>query len=326
MTKGAPPSGPPRVEPCPSGHPLAIVIPTYRRPLRLRWLLNALAEQDGPFEVLVGYDAADTETAHVLATHPLRPRAVPVANRLQVVKRNAAWRASKADLIVFTDDDCRPPPGWLAAIAASARRHPGAIVQGATHPDPDELGVFQRAPHARSQQIDPVHPMGQTCNIAYPRALLEALGGFDESLPEPAGEDTDLFLRAQRAGALVVAAPEALTYHAVEWGLRTRVRGVWRWGGLALTVRRNPELRRLLPAGGWAWKAEHVRWCLAVLGLVARRPWLALPWVLGTSRRYGTHPRALARTAAELPGRFAVDGIETLAMARGSLRHRSLLL
>lgn len=306
---------------------VAIVVPTYRRVLRLRWLLNALAEQDLKCSVLVGHDASDAESAALLAEHPLRPVAVPVADgRGPAAKRNAAWRASDAELIVFTDDDCRPPPGWLGAVVAAAEAHPGAIVQGATHPDPDELNVFHHAPHARSQQIDPIHPMGQTCNIAYPRAVLATAGGFDEALADAVGEDTDLFLRAQRAGAPVVAAPEALTYHAVEWGLRGRLRGAWRWGGMARVVKRNPELRRVLPLGGWAWKTEHARWLLAAAGLLVRRPWLALPWALGVPLLYGTHPRAVVRSATELPARFAIDGVETVALLRGSVRHRSLLL
>ena len=304
---------------------VAVVVPTHYRPLRLRWLLNALEEQEGEFEVLVAHDADDAETAALLASHPLRPRAVVAGHPSPAVKRNAAWRATDAELIVFTDDDCRPPAGWLAALVAAAARNPGAIVQGATHPDPDELGVYHHAPHARSQQIDPVHPMGQTCNIAYPRAVLEAVGGFEETFVK-AGEDADLVLRAQRTGARLVGAPEALTYHAVEYGLWSRLRGVARWGELCRTVRRNPELRRVLPLGGWAWKLAHVRWLLAAAGLVARRPWLALPWVLGTPLLYGRHPRALARSAAELPGRFAVDGVETTAMLRGSVEHRALLL
>ena len=46
----------------------------------------------------------------------------------------------------------------------------------------------------------------------------------------------------------------------------------------------------------------------------------------GPPRGATTGPRALARTAAELPGRFAIDGVETAALLRGSARYRTLLL
>jgi GT2 family glycosyltransferase len=307
---------------------LAVVVPTHGRPLRLRWLLNALDEAEDPgvpWELVVAHNAGDAPTAALLAERGVRTVVLPEGAGPAAL-RNAAWRATDASTVVFTDDDCRPPPSWLRALVVAVSANPGAIVQGSTHPDPDELGVFQRAPHARSQQIDPPHVMAQTCNIAYPRTVLQAAGGFDETFPQAVGEDTDLALRARAAGAPYVAAPEALTYHAVDWGLVRRIRGSWRWQHMALLVRKHPELRRELPVWGWAWKRSHLHVLLAVVGLAARRPWLVLPWLLGVQTVYGRHPRALARTALEVPGRFALDAVETAALLRGSARHRSLLL
>ena len=43
--------------------------------------------------------------------------------------RNAGWRAARHSLVAFTDDDCRPQPGWLDALAAASggrlRHRPG---------------------------------------------------------------------------------------------------------------------------------------------------------------------------------------------------------
>jgi GT2 family glycosyltransferase len=303
---------------------IAVVVASHERPIRLRWLLNALAEQTRPAdEIVVAHNPDDAATADVLHSYPVR---AVVATGGPAALRNAGWRAASAPLIVFTDDDCRPPAQWLAEAACAAAANPGAIVQGATRPDPDELGVLHHAPHARSQEIEPPHVMAQTCNIAYPRAVLERAGGFDESFPQAVGEDADLALRARAAGAPFVAAPAMLTYHAVDWGLARRLRGSWRWQHMALLVRRHPELRRQLPLGGWAWKAEHARWLLAAAGLATRRPYLAAPWALMTPRRYGSGRRALVRSASELPGRFLIDGVETAALVRGTLRYGSPLL
>jgi len=311
---------------------VAVVVPTHARPLRLRFLLNALEEQDlepDRFEVVVAHatKGTDPEVARVLREHPLGPRVVEHAGGPAAL-RNAGWRATTAPLVAFTDDDCRPPSTWLRAYVEAAG---DAILQGPTRPDPDELGVFQRAPQARSQEIDPPTLMGQTCNIAYPRAALERLGGFDERFPQAVGEDSDLLLRARAAGIPHVAVPGALTYHAVETGLRRRLRSSWRWQHMALLVARHPELRRHFPLRGLAWKASHARALLALAGLAAapRAPaaaLLALPYAAAAPRRYGTNPRALARTAAELPGTLLIDAVETAALLRGSARHRTLLL
>jgi GT2 family glycosyltransferase len=319
-----------------SGPALAVCVATKDRPTRLRWLLNALAEQDLPasrFEVVVAHNSSGPATEELLRSHPLANlRHHTLAPGLgPAAMRNVAWRDSRARLIVFTDDDCRPPADWLSNYLAAAREHPGAILQGPTMPDPDELPVFHHAPHARSQVIEPPHTMAQTCNIAYPCEWLEEVGGFDESFPQAVGEDTDLALRARAAGAPYEAASEALTWHAVDAGLARRLRGTWRWQHMALLVRKHPSLRKELPLGGWAWKAEHARLMLALAGLAAARKVpallvLAVPYVASQPRVYGTNPRGLARLAAELPGRAVLDAVETAALLRGSLRYRTWLL
>src|SRR5688572_22134714 len=102
---------------------IAVVVPSHDRPLRLRWLLNALEEQTldrDRWEVIVGHDSAGPETEEILRTHPLAqagvlrhvtlaPGTAPPGRN-----RNAAWRLTEAPLVAFTDDDCRPPREWLA--------------------------------------------------------------------------------------------------------------------------------------------------------------------------------------------------------------------
>jgi GT2 family glycosyltransferase len=317
---------------------IAVVVPSHDRPLRLRWLLAALERQTlerERFEVLVAHDSAGAETDALLSAHPLaaagtlRHLRFP-PGRGPAAKRNAAWRATRAPLVAFTDDDCRPPADWLERALAAAAAHPGAIVQGATRPDPEE-GALERAPGARSQAIDPPSAWAQTCNIVYPRAVLEAVGGFDEALPEAAGEDADLAQRALAAGAALAGAPEVLTYHAVEArSLADRVRDGWRWRHLPAAVARHPALRREL-VGGVFWKPSHARLALAVAGLLAahRRPvaaLLAVPWAAGALDRYGPSARGRLRGLGELPGRAVEDGVELAALTAGSVRHRTLVL
>lgn len=313
-----------------------MVVASHARPLRLRWLLNALEEQTfaEPWELVVVHDY-DAETARrLLDGHPLTEAgrldhvAVAPGTGSPARQRNLGWRAAGGELVVFTDDDCRPEPEWLERLVAGARRAPGHVVQGRTRPDPFEAAVL-RAPHVRTMSIEPVGPYAQTCNILYPRELLERLGGFDERAIT--GEDVELSLRARSAGARIVPAADAVVNHAIEsHTLPGILRQNLKWRHLAYLVRRHPELRRQLPVAIF-WDDEHLRTGLAAAGLVAarRRRWAALlaaPYVLHALDRRGPGPRARAVAAAELPGQAVRQLAELAGLAAGSLRERTLVL
>lgn len=308
------------------------------RPLRLRWLLNALEAQTlarEQWEAVVLDDSSGADTGRLLREHPLARagvvRRVGFSGQGGIgAKRNATWRAARGATVVFTDDDCRPPPEWLERLALAIELHGQAVVQGATRPDPDELPLLKAAPWARTQHIEPPVAWAQTCNIAYPRALLERLGGFDEGFPF-AAEDTDLAARARRAGAAYKGAPQALTYHAVDpSSLISRIRSSWRWQAVAYAVKRNPELRAHLPL--WIfWKRTHawLPWALAGTLLSRRSPLylgLAIPWAINAVPSHGSLPRGRYRSLLEVPGRAAIDLAEFTACAWGSLRYRTILL
>ena len=228
---------------------ISVAVSSRNRPLRLRWMLNALAEQTlarDRFEVVVAHDSSSPETEELLRTHTLAAagtlRALQFADGsvLAGAKRNAAWRVTRGELIAFTDDDCRPAPDWLERALARARAYPGAIVQGRTVPDPEESATLLGAPWARTQRVEPVTLWAETCNIAYPRALLETVGGFDEEML--VGEDTDLALRAMNVGASIVAAPDMLVRHAVEER--------WLWEPFARSAAGSNAAARQAPARG----------------------------------------------------------------------------
>jgi GT2 family glycosyltransferase len=310
---------------------VAVVVASHERPLRLRWLLNALEEQTAEhFEVVICDDSRDPEVAVLLAEHPLARRGSLRALRCEPGtgtaprQRNLGWRAASAPLIAFTDDDCRPQPDWLECLLAAARRAPDGVLQGTTRPDPDEAALLAMATTPRTISVTPPDQFAQTCNIAYPRALLEALGGFDEALRGPGGEDTDLALRAQAAGAELVPVPEAIVNHAVEaLGVREALRLAWRWRDLPGVLKRHPDLRGTL-TGRLFWRRRHALALAALAGIAAGRPWVALPWVYDTLTLRGRD--GVLRAASELPLRAAIDATELAALSYGSARHRSLFL
>jgi GT2 family glycosyltransferase len=318
---------------------LSVVVPSHERPLRLRWLLNALEEQTldrSLWEVIVCHDSSGPETETMLAAHPLA-----ADGTLQWVtvkggtvsagrKRNLAIERGRGATIVFTDDDCRPPAGWLECVLAAVRRHPGAIIQGAVEPDPDESAML-RSPYPHTQILrDVPRVWAECCNIAYPRSVVERLAGFAEDMYS--GEDTDLNRRARAAGTPYLGDERMLTYHAVEerW-LIDALRGVGRWIDVVRLLKRHPMVRRELPLGIF-WKRSHLWLAVALLGLGAsrrRRHWvvlaLAVPWAL-EHRGRGAGLRGHIRELLELPGWAVIDLAEMLTLARGSVRDRTLLL
>ena len=316
---------------------LSIVVPSHDRPVRLRWLLNALERQTldrSLWEVCVCHDSVGRETDELLERHPLAEDGTLRHTRLEPgtappgANRNAALKLAQAPTIVFTDDDCRPPETWLETVQAAVSRHPGAIVQGPVWGDPEE-DAMRECSYYRTQDSLPVpRPWAECCNIVYPREAIERAGGFPEDVYT--GEDTDLNLRAVSSGTPYVGESEMLTYHAIEeQGLLDQIKGAWRWQDLPLLCKRHPELREHLPL--WVfWKRTHVWLPLALVGLaVARRNalgWLlVVPWA---TQRPDARPgiRGRLRYLTELPGWALIDISEIAALTAASVRHRSVLV
>ena len=300
---------------------IAVVVASHDRPLRLRWLLNALEEQTlaaRPLEVVVAHDSARPETEQLLDDHPLardgmlrhvrsRPGVEPAG-----ANRNAAWRAARAPIVAFTDDDCRPPREWLAnalrAAAAPPRRHrPGRHPARPRRAPPALRARPPRAEHRAARRPGPRRATSST------RAPCSS--GWTASTSDVApGEDADLAPRARAAGVAYVGAPEVLTYHAVEAGAAAPARlrvacGVARPAALSSATR---SCAADFPLGIF-WKRSHALPLAAPAApLLARRtpPRAGARRALGldaAARRYGgRHARPRLRACAELPGR-AVD-------------------
>jgi GT2 family glycosyltransferase len=327
---------------------ISVVVPTRNRAGRLRALLASLAAQEASgFEVIVVDNASDDDTlsavadadaaggAHIRAIHLPRPLGPAVA-------RNRGWRSARGELVVFTDDDVVARPGWLASLAAAHARDPEAVIQGRTIPDPRE--AHRLSAFARSQQTSGPGPWFQTCNIAYPRSLLEELGGFDESFWEAAGEDTDLGWRAVERGTRVMYEPAAENWHAVhEPGALALIRTSQKWRLGVRNVARHPQLREVLHRRIF-WKQSHERLLLALGGtFVAARlasgpsargrgfghvaaNAIGLAAVAAYADAQRSQHGSYAGTLAALPQHAALDAAEIVAMLRGSVDAGTLVL
>ena len=320
---------------------VTVVVATFGRPDRVARLLDALAAQtyDAPWEVVVVDDhSSEADWAAVqrhAAASPLPVRTIRRdTNGGPGRARNTGWREARAPLVAFTDDDCTPTPGWLAALVRELG-HAG-LVQGRTLPHPDQLpgqGPFGRTLVEEAEGLYP------TCNMGYRRDVLVAQDGFDDRFVISC-EDTDLALRAKDAGAASAWAPDALVYHDVHPSdYRAFVRDKLRWHGVALVVRQHPELRTKLHHRVF-WKASHPPALLAVAGMVgaltlARRRRGAAMVVAATAAapyvRFRTSVAPLPgvgarRRLALVPLVLAADVLEVGVLAAASVRYRTFVL
>ncbi len=310
---------------------ISVVIPTKNRDERLARALDGLARQALPrqrFEVIV-----------VRGAPPEGPAEAPVGLPVRVLEsygspgaatqRNVGWRAARAPLVAFMDDDCRPSPQWLQELLRAADGSM-TILQGRTEPDPEEsrrgYGLY------RTLRVTGLSPWFETANIAYPRELLELLGGFDEAFPFAWGEDTDLGIRAVEAVAGRRFVPEALVWHAVHRrSFAEAAREAVQRDSLPALIARHPSQRRALDAWIFARRA-HTLLAVAVAGAIAfrRRRALALASAAPYLARHRNRDRGpilgMGRALAELPLRLPVDVLEILALARSSVRNRCLVL
>lgn len=313
---------------------VTVAVSTFSRASLLPRLADALARQTLPtdrFEVVIVDDGSTDDTSQVLerlvATVPFSLRVVRQANRGAAAGRNAAWRAGRAPVVAFTDDDCAPQPAWLEAGLAAL--HSGArVVIGGTIPDPAEAHLLAH-PFARSLTMDHGR-FFQTANVFYRRADLESVDGLDEAFTT--GEDTDLGLRVLALGGEAAFVPEALVHHRVATtDLMGAVRGALRWSDLPLVVRRHPSIRRELRMRVF-WKRAHAPALLGLVGLGialgGHRGVGGLLWGPWLHHRIRVEPLVPGRRRrlAWLPAALVVDLAEIVAMIRGSVRHRVVVL
>jgi GT2 family glycosyltransferase len=313
------------------------VIATHNRAERLRALLEGLRAQTlepERFEVVIVDDASADGTAALLA------RERDGGPRLEVIRRtrNGGWaeareegrRIARAPLVAFTDDDCVPEPGWLEAGLRACQDNPGAIVQGRTEPaswDAEGLSLFAR-PFTHTIDVPGPDPHYQTCNVFYPRELLERVGGFDVAgFTRARGEDADLAWRALEAGATATFAPDAVVRHARNYlGPAGKLRRAASWD--LRVYARHPGLRQAWFHRRVFWKGSHYLLARALLAALlparmkAIRAWLAAPYAIHLAergRREGGGP-LLA------PYYLANDLLELYAAMRSSIRYRVPML
>jgi GT2 family glycosyltransferase len=200
---------------------IAVIICTRDRPALLEAAIAAAQAALRAGDELVIVDSASRYPA------PIERLAVDAGARMVRCAepgvsraRNAGAASTSAPLLAFTDDDCRPEPGWTAALERAFAEPRTGLVTGRILPDRPGGRVLSvlldDQPRALGASDDPAN-LGSGANMAFSHEAFDAVGGFDEEFGPGArfraAEDHELFWRVLRAGWLGRYTPDAVVVH-----------------------------------------------------------------------------------------------------------------
>jgi glycosyltransferase involved in cell wall biosynthesis len=254
-----------------------VVVCTRNRPDMLADALDAIVPTLRDGDTLLVVDSASTtdETRRVAAARGVRVVRCEQKGLSRARNRGVAETAN--EIVVFTDDDCRPQPGWLDRLMGPFADDVVGFTLGQVRADVEDAHLpFDAArPRPAARFAGPTDPieLGNGACMAFRRSAYVACGGADERLGAgtrlQSAEDHDLFCRLLHHHWIGVYEPDALVLHRdwrthrevvrYNWGVGlgtgAMVAKLWRIAGTR-TVR--PLLRRRLFTDGVAALARNV--------------------------------------------------------------------
>jgi GT2 family glycosyltransferase len=216
--------------------PISTVVPCFSRPQGLRNLLGSFREADFSCEIVVVDDCSSVDISAIIAEFS----DLDIAYRRNTTNygpsksRNIGIAIAKHDLVAFTDDDCRVSSDWLLLLYVGLARSSknvvgigGRIVAGGS----DVISHY----YEYHKILDPWYFKGRffylvTANCLFRRAALNKVGGFDENLRSPGGEDPGLCFKLLNQGYRLAYNPAAIVLHDFSPSILSFMRTFFRYG------------------------------------------------------------------------------------------------
>ncbi|WP_104827428.1 glycosyltransferase [Rhizobium sp. NXC24] len=219
-----------------SAHDISVVICTRDRdPALADCLRSVAAQRSAPGEIIVVDNSSNGNAKGVCGEFPgVRYVHEPQAGLSRA--RNAGIRASRLNIVAFTDDDVEVHPGWTAEIARAFADRDVDALTGLVLParlDTPAQRCFQFTMGGFGTTFVPltfdsrffeetrpsgahVWKMGAGANMAFQRSVFERVGLFDERLGAGAAgcsEDSELWYRLLATGGACLYEPRAVVFH-----------------------------------------------------------------------------------------------------------------
>jgi len=191
---------------------VSVVIPTYNPGKRILKTIGALKKQS-PYEMIVVDDRSETDTSFLKSIMGIK--FIRCSHGGAAKARNVGIKAAKGEIIAFIDDDCIPSENWLKNITRHFKTPEIGGVGGAYRTENKSLipWLIGEEIAYRHSKYDRFIEFIGTYSAAFPKKVLEKVGGFDEDFKHADSEDNDLSYRIRRAGYLLVFEPRAYVYH-----------------------------------------------------------------------------------------------------------------
>jgi len=213
---------------------VSIVVPTYGQSAQLRTLLVSLEglEPAPPFEVVVVNDCSPDETDSVVRewraqTHSFPTRYVRLERNVgPAAARNAGTARARGGIVVYTDSDCRiDDKAWLGKLIRKLDAEAGVMGVGGAVLPLNPKGFFARY-NTVNRILEPTEDLNYlvTGNCCCYRDRVLEVGGFDEDVLKPGGEDIALSIKMVHKGWRFAFEPEAAVLHDYREGLRNFIR------------------------------------------------------------------------------------------------------
>jgi GT2 family glycosyltransferase len=217
---------------------VSVIVPAWNGRDDIAACLDSLLSQTCPAnEIIVVDNASSDSTADLVAAR------YPAVNLLRQTRNlgfaggvNAGIRATGSDIVIMFNQDAVAEPDWLAAMVAGMAAAPDIGIVGCkiyydgadnllwhtgTLIVPPRMQPILRGDRETDQgQYDATADMEAVVGaaLAVRRSVLDMIGWLDEDFFLYL-EDTDLCLRARRAGYRVVYVPTAVARHKVAGSL-----------------------------------------------------------------------------------------------------------
>lgn len=225
---------------------LSVIVPCYSRGVGTRRLMESFVASNDRFEIVVVDDASPVSLSPIVSEFAdrLDVRYVRLRrNSGPAAARNVGIAHARHPIVAFTDNDCVVASDWARQLAVYLGDATRSVcgVGGRTLAAGNDLISKYMAYH---KILDPFLDRGRylyvvTANCAFRRDCLLNVGGFDESLRSPGGEDPGLCFKLLEAGYELHYRPEAVVWHHYRLGAVEFARTFFRYG---LGCRRQTEL------------------------------------------------------------------------------------